>query len=264
MNDTTWSDEELMAFADGQLAGERAARLAEAVERDASLRARVDALAAQRRRVAAAFADVLDEPVPDRLSALLAPPAVIDLAAERQRRAPPPAPAPTRRPGAGWLQWGGMAASLVLGLLLGWQLGWQLDPRGAGGDALLSEADGQLVAGTRLARVLEGQAGGEAGREASAGGLSVPLSFVDREGRYCRAFSGERVAGLACRDATHWSVQTTVAAAAAGASADSGSGMRPAATALPPALLDAIDARIDGAALSAEQEKAARDRGWRR
>lgn len=259
MNDTTpWSDEELMAFADGQLAGERAARLAEAVERDASLRARVDALASQRQRVAAAFADVLDEPVPDRLSALLAPPAVIDLAAERQRRAaPPPASAPASRPAAGWLQWGGMAASLVLGVLLGWQLG----PRGAGGDALLSEADGQLVAGARLARVLDGQAGGEAGRDVPTGGLSVPLSFVDREGRYCRAFSGERVAGLACRDAARWSVQTTVAAAGPG---DAGGGMRPAATALPAALLDAIDARIDGAALSAEQEKAARDRGWRR
>ena len=260
MNDSTpWSDEELMAFADGQLVGERAARLAEAVAADAGLRARVDALSAQRRRVAAAFADVLDEPVPDRLSALLAPPAVIDLAAERRRRAaPPPASAPASRPGAGWLQWGGMAASLVLGVVLGWQLG----PRGAGGDALLSEAGGQIVAGARLARLLDSQAGGEAGRDPSAGGLSVPLSFVDREGRYCRAFSGDRVAGLACRDAAHWSVQTTVAAA--GGSADAGGAMRPAATALPPALLDAIDARIAGTALSADQEKAARDRGWRR
>lgn len=256
MNDTTaWSDEDLMAFADGQLQGERAARLAEAVAADAALRERVQALQAQRRRVAAAFADVLDEPVPDRLSALLAPPAVVDLAAERQRRAtPPPLATPAARRPSSWLQWGGMAASLVLGVLLGWQIG---GPRGAGGEALLAESDGQVVAGARLARVLEGHAGGDA----AAAGVSVPLSFVARDGRYCRAFSVERVAGLACRDATQWSVQTTVASQAA---ADGQAGMRQAATALPAALLEAIDERIEGAALSAEQERAARDRGWRR
>ena len=113
-----WTDEELMAYADGQLGGERGARLAAAIAADAALRERVDALAAQRRRVAAAFADVLDEPVPDRLSALLTPPPVVDLAAERRRRAAPePTPAASR-PGLSWMQWGGMAASLALGLQL--------------------------------------------------------------------------------------------------------------------------------------------------
>lgn len=242
---TPWSDDDLMAYADGQLVGERGARLAAAVAADAALRQRVEALAEQRRRVAAAFADVLDEPVPERLGALLAPPPVVDLAAERQRRA---APAAARRPASSWLQWGGMAASLVLGVVLGWQLG----PGGAGGDALLAEADGQVVAGGRLSRVLDGQA---------AGGVAVPLSFVAKDGRYCRAFSTGHVAGLACRDAAHWTVQTTVAAAP---SDGHGGGLRQASSALPAALLEAIDARIDGAALSAEQEQAARERGWRR
>lgn len=260
MNDPTpWTDEELMAFADGERGGERAARLAEAVAADAALRQRVETLAAQRRRVAAAFADVLDEPVPDRLSALLAaPPAVVDLAAERQRRAVPPAPP---RPAPSWLPWGGMAAGLVLGVLIGVLFGGQLGPNDRAGDALLAEADGQLVAGARLERVLQERAGAAAGSDPSAGGVSVPLSFVARDGRYCRAFSADRVAGLACRDAAHWSVQTTMVVQAPAAD---GTGMRPAASALPAALLEAIDERIDGAALSAEQEQAARERGWRR
>lgn len=251
---TPWTDEELMAMADEQLGGERRAQLAAAMAADAGLRGRVDALATQRRRVAAAYAEVLDEPVPDRLAALLAAPAaspvVVDLAAERERRT---AAAVTRRPGPGWVQWGGMAASVALGVLLGLQMG----PRGAGTDPLLGEADGQVVAGARLARALGGQLAGEA----SASGVAVPLSFVARDGRYCRAFSTERVAGLACRDAAQWTVQTTVAAERAAAADD---GMRQAASALPQRLLEAVDAQIDGLALTSEQEKAAREQSWRR
>ena len=249
-----WTDEELMAFADDQLSGERRAQLAAAIAADAGLRGRVEALAAQRRRVAAAFADVLQERVPDRIAALLAAPAasaaVVDLAAERERRA---AAAATRGPRLGWAHWGGMAASLALGVLLGLQMG----PRGAGSDALLSEADGQVVAGARLARALGSQVAGEV----PAGGVAVPLSFMARDGRYCRAFSAERVAGLACRDAAHWTLQTTVAAEGGPAA---GGAMRQAASALPQALLEAVDAQIDGVALTAEQEKGARERGWRR
>lgn len=253
----SWSDEDLMAYADGQLGAEAREQLAAAIAADAALRARVEALAAQRRRVAAAFAEVLEEPVPERLAALLAAPAatpaaaapVLDLAAERARRAAPAAP-PAR--GLSWLQWGGMAASLALGVVLGFNMG----PRGADGDALLSEADGQVVAGARLARALGGQAGGEG----PVGGVAVPLSFLARDGRYCRVFSADRVAGLACRDAAQWTVQTTVAAEAGSAAAG---GMRQAASALPQSVLEAVDARIAGVALTAEQEKAARERGWR-
>lgn len=249
-----WTDEELMAFADDQLRGERRAQLAAAIAVDAALRGRVEALDAQRRRVAAAFADVLDEPVPDRLAALLsapaAPPAPVDLGTERERRA---AVAAARRPGSSWARWGGMAASLGLGVLLG----LQMSPRGAGSDALLGEADGQIVAGARLAQTLDNEVGGKP----SASGVAVPLSFMARDGRYCRAFSAERVAGLACRDATQWSVQTTVAAVGGTVAAG---GMRQAGSALPPTLLEAIDAQIEGVALTAEQEQRARERGWQR
>jgi len=255
MTTTNWSDEELMAYADGQLAGERRAPLAAAIAADAALRQRVEALAAQRRRVAAAFADVLDEPVPQRLSALLsatpAPAVVTDLAAERERRA-------ARKPGLSWAHWGGMAASVALGVVLGLQLGSRSG--GAGSDALLSEAGGQVVAGARLAQALDTQVGAEA--TAGDAGVTVQLTFVAKDGRYCRTFSAERVAGLACRDAAQWAVQTTVAAE--GAASGAAAGMRQAASALPRAVLEAVDARIEGVALTVEQEHAAREKAWKR
>jgi hypothetical protein len=249
---TTWNDEELMAHADGEFAGERRAALEQTLAHDDRLRERVDALKAQRQRVTAAFADVLDEPVPDRLSALLAasstgvpPPQVVDLAARRRH-------GDERRGMSSWAAWGGMAASLVLGVALGVQL------LGRGGsvadDVLTSEAGGRLVAGQRLAKVLDTQAAGQA-----AGGITVQLSFVDKSGQYCRTFSAGDTGGLACRQEDRWTVLATVSVEQAPLSE-----MRQASSSLPRGILEAVDARINGSALTAEQERQAREGGWRR
>jgi len=134
-----------MAYADGELPDERRAALDAALAGDADLRERVTQLRAQRERVAAAFAPVLDEAVPERLRQLLAPPApVVSLDAARaardaQRSASRPAQWPTRV--GPWAQWGGLAASLVLGVLLGLQL-----PRGDAPQGLAALNDGSLVA----------------------------------------------------------------------------------------------------------------------
>ena len=53
-----WTDDELMAYADGELAGQHRAALAEALLGDADLRGRVTGLQTQRRRLSAAFAGV--------------------------------------------------------------------------------------------------------------------------------------------------------------------------------------------------------------
>ncbi|MGA0609080.1 hypothetical protein [Caldimonas sp. KR1-144] len=242
---TNWTDEALMAYVDGELDAAARREVAAAVLADAALRERVAALQAQRQRVAAAFAGALDEPVPERLLAPLSPPAgVVDLAGERARRQ---ARAATPR----WLQWGGIAASVALGVLLG----LQLEPRGDA--ALLAERDGRLVATGALAQALASQLASE---PAPGAAVALQLSFVDRDGRYCRSFSAARVAGLACRDGGQWMVQATgsVDAAADGA-------MRQADTSLPRAVLEAVDERLaGGSTLDAAQERAARDRGWQR
>jgi anti-sigma factor RsiW len=247
---TTWNDEELMAHADGEIAGERSAALEQALAHDDRLLERVDALKAQRQRVAAAFADVLDEPVPDRLSALLAsssagvpPPQVVELAARRRQ-------SDERRGMSSWTAWGGMAASLVLGVVLGVQL---LGPSGAD-DVLASDARGRLVAGQRLARGLDTQPAGQA-----AGGITVQLSFVDKSGQYCRTFSAGDTGGLACRQEDRWTVLATASVEQAPLPE-----IRQASSSLPRGILEAVDARIDGSALTAEQERQARERGWRR
>lgn len=248
-----WSDEDLMAYGDDELDAARRRALDAALAADAMLRDRMAALGALRQRVASAYAGVLDEPVPDRLSALLAAraaeparpgAAVVDLAAARGRR-------PQRRALPGWALWGGMAASVAVGVLLG-----SLFASRSGGDALLAEQGGQVVAGGPLAQALDAQLASDTPADSK---VAVQLSFVDRGGRYCRTFSTARIAGLACREAAQWAVVTAARVDPAAAPA-----MRQAATSLPRAVLDAVDERIAGDALNAAQERDARGRAWQR
>jgi hypothetical protein len=194
-------------------------------------------LKAERRRMAAAFGEVLNEPVPERLKALLAEPAptarVVDLGAVRAQR----------RAMSSWAAWGGMAASLVLGTLIG----LKLVPSGGDGE-------GRLVATGAVAQALDRQLA-----SAPAGAVAVQISFKAKDGRFCRSFSTSSSAGLACREADGaWALQQVAAVAPS-----AGTGMRQAASSLPPSVLAAVDASMAGEALNTEQEKAARDAGWR-
>ena len=193
-------------------------------------------LKAERRRMATAFGGVLDEPVPDRLKALLAEPApapqVVDLGAVRAQR----------RAMSSWAAWGGMAATLVLGTLIGTRLA----PSGTDGPD-------RLVATGAIARALDTQLA-----SAPAGPVAVQISFKAKDGRWCRSFSTADAAGLACREADGaWALRQGAAAGAAGG------GMRQAASSLPPSVLAAVDEAMAGQALNAQQEKAARDAGWK-
>jgi anti-sigma factor RsiW len=250
-----WTNEDLMAYADGELIDERRAALDAALAGDAELRERVARLRAQRERVAGAFAPVLDEPVPERLRQLLAPPApVVSLDAARaardaQRSASRPAQWPKRL--SPWAQWGGLAASLVLGVLLGLLL-----PRGDAPQGLAALDDGSLVASGAVAQALTTQLAGDARQGTS---VAVQLTFLDKAGHVCRTFTSARVGGLACRDGERWTVEQLVAL-----EPDAAGTMRQAASSLPRVLLDAVDRRIDGNAFDAAQERQARDQGWRR
>lgn len=241
---TTWPDETLMAFADGELDEPMRAELERALAADPALRRRVTLMRSQRERLAAAFAPVLDEPMPERLATLLQPaalpPTVADLGAARERRRRMPT----------WAQWGGIAASVLVGVLLGAQFD-RLSARP--GVAL---RDGKLVAEGAIRDALASQL---ASAPVAGAPVVVQLSFVDKTGAYCRTFSTAAVAGLACRQQDQWAVRTLVAAEAAHEGA-----VRQAASALPRAVLDAVDQRIAGDALDAGRERQARDQGWRR
>lgn len=247
------SRETLMAFADGELDPVQRARIEVALRDDAALRQRVAALQMQRQRLAQAFDTVLDEPAPDRLTRLLktasvATPtdsgaAVVNLAEVRTRRA--------RLGGTpSWAQWGGMAASVVLGVLLGTHIGEQKT------DSDLGLRQGQLLASGAIAQALTTQLASEPQPGAS---VAVQLSFVDKRNGYCRTFSTTTLAGLACLHNGQWAVQQ-VAAVDEPASGT----VRQAASALPRSVLEAVDQRMANTALDAKAERLARDQGWRR
>lgn len=246
----TYSDETLMAYVDDELDPATATAIAEACAHDRALAARVEAQRRLRHAVHAAYAPVLDEPPPDRLLELLQPapaPKVIELADARASKAPRPAR-------WSWREWGAMAASVVLGILVG-----ALALRPA--ETPLATADGQLVARGVLAQALTRDLAAEQRDDAP---VRIGLSFVAKDGTYCRTFAlaqGAPLAGLACRADGEWRVVIT---AQGGAEAAPASGYRTAGTGLPPAVLRAVDESIAGSALDAEAERRARESGWQR
>ncbi|MES2583715.1 MAG: hypothetical protein V4627_13430 [Pseudomonadota bacterium] len=248
-NSNTLADETLMAFADGELDAAQHTQVESALQADPALRQRVNEMKQQNARVGAAFAAVLDEPVPDRLTRLLQTPSVApapvvvqlsDVRAERIR----PRTMPT------WAQLGGMAASVVLGVVLGARF------LGSGLDPAMGLNQGQLVAGGAIDKALSTQLASE---PFAGGPVAVQLSFVDKRGHYCRTFSTAAVAGLACQEAGQWLVQqVTVVDTQASRT------VRQAAITLPPALLSAVDIRMANGTLDAAAERQARAQAWRK
>jgi hypothetical protein len=245
-----YDDETLMAYADGELDAKTRAKIAAVVARDPVLARRVEQHRALRARVAGAFEKVLDQSVPERL-------------AEIARGGTTPAPAakfgevlrfPTRAsraPAAPWRarEWVAMVASLVLGVFLSWRI---FSPTDSG---VMIAADDALLARGALALALDNQlASQQRGEEP----VLIGLTFKAREGNYCRSFvlGASRTAGLACRVGSDWQITATDSMALLEGD------LKQASSALTPAILRAIEARADGAALDAEAEQSAQRSGW--
>jgi hypothetical protein len=233
----TFSDDTLMAYADGELDPAERAAIEQAMRTDPAIAAAVARHRALRADVAAAFAGILDEPMPARLQPPVPSTApVLSLEAARAKR---------KR--WSWPEWGALAATLVVGVLVGKTV--------AGGAApVIAGNGGQVVAQGALASALDRQVGGGKADDA----VKVGVSFAARDGQYCRGFVMGTSAGLACRAGGQWRIPVLaeVAPEAAG-------GYRQAGSALPASVLDAIDERIAGKPLDAAGEEAARARGWR-
>jgi hypothetical protein len=237
----------LMAYADGELAPEEAARVEVLLAGDPVSAHVVAAHRALRARLSGAYAGVLDEPVAPRLRSLLD-------AADPVRDA---TVVPLRSKGLDqprWAarEWLAMAASVLVGVAIGSIL---LLPRQRAQDRD-GWVDQHLVARDPLARALDRQLSGPA-----PGVVQIELSLRAADGRYCRAFtvrSQRAFAGLACRTGGAWQVTTLAEDLAA-----QGGTMRQASSTLPAAVLADIDTRIQGESLDAGAERDARDHGWR-
>ncbi|HKT76108.1 MAG TPA: anti-sigma factor, partial [Sphingobium sp.] len=86
--------------------------------------------------------------------------------------------------------------------------------------------------------------------------IRIGLSFQRKGGGWCRSFDGKSLAGVACRNEQGWQVQQLLPGteqASAYRQASSGD----------PRIMATVDALIDGTPADANQEAAAKAKGWR-
>lgn len=235
-----------MAYADGELDPATRAAVEAAMASDPQLALRVERHRALRGRIRSAFDTVLDEPVPARLlEAVRAAPG-----APGESKVVPLHRHPLRR--GSWPQWTAIAASLIVGLVAG-----RLASLRPGNAAPIATRDGRMLASGVLASALSEQL---ASRQSAVDPVRIGVSFRAKTGEYCRTFSLRRpaaLAGLACRSGKDWRIGVLVGAPPRGAGT-----YRQAASAMPPALIAAVDAEISGQPLDAPAEAAARSRHW--
>lgn len=244
-----FSDELLVAFVNGELAEPARAAVERAIRADPAIAARVAQHRARRSRVYGVVAGGRDSGGHAHASGCHGGAKVVQLDSIRAARlgplAPPPPPEPQWTP----RHWGALAAALLVGALAG-AGGWHVLQDEAE-LASLSGAGGALVAQGNLAAALTGQLAspGPSGR------VRIGISFLAKNGAYCRSFVMDTTAGLACRENGQWKIPVLAQGPAGAAWMDG--------TVLPPAVLDAIDQRIEGTPLSSAAERAAQARGWR-
>lgn len=235
----TISPEELAAYADGELSGERRAGVEAAIAADPSLAQQVAAHRALKASLGAHFAPVLDQSVPERLTAMLAGANslqtdnnVVSFAGARERQQ-----AKKKIPRWGWVAGPALAASLALAVLM---------PR--------SGDDGADFAGPQLAAVLDQQLISSQQQDADT---RILLSFRSKDGDLCRAYRGEAAGGIACREQQGWRVVNKLDGSSTASSEYRQAGSGDAA------LLAMVQDMAEGPALDNAQEAAAKEAGWR-
>jgi hypothetical protein len=233
-----------MAYVDRELDAATTASIDAAIARDPDLAVRVERQRELAQAVHAAYEPILQEPMPKRL---------LDAASGTA------SPATISRAPRHWasFEWSAMAASVALGIVIGVAFigdGRRGSPE-AGDDFVA--AQGRLLARGALARALSNQLAGTQKADAS---VRIGLTFVSKNGEYCRTFALERgsAAGLACSSGGEWRVELVTRAAP-----KSGE-YRTAAGDLPAAVQQTVDAQIQGNSLDAAAEQAAQQRGWKR
>lgn len=253
----SFSDETLMAYADGALDDATRRAIEDAMHRDARLARRVGRLRAARDDV---FADQARTRAQGQGK-------VVQLAALRaQRVAVQQAARKALKQHWTWREWSAIALAAMTGLLVGrfalayWQPAWLGEPPPA--PTTVISRNGMLVAQGKLDAALSGQMGGAAPSE---GDVRVGLSFLSNEGGYCRTFTlvglSQDLVGMACRASEEWRVPVMVQNMRP---APQMSAHRMAGTDMPTAVLEAIDQRIVGGMMDARAEQEALRRNWQR
>ena len=244
----TITPEMLAAYADGQLGPEDHVKVEDAIGANPTLTEEVAAHRALRGQLSSHFAPIMNAPVPDRLTALLAQPQgrsadIIDLSAARAAKDERQRPLALAMPR--WAVGGAIAASLAIGLVIGGQL-----PSGAP----VRSVDGQLVASGALETALTSQLSSSPQDHKP---VRILLSFKDDGGRYCRGFASGATSGIACRKDGNWALVRTQAGAP-----DAVGEYRQASSTNAEFMAAAQDMAESGS-LDSKAEQAAIDAGWK-
>lgn len=246
--------EKLAAFADGEF-GPETARLVMHLADNPEDQAYVDRIAVERALIARAFGSIADEPVPERILA------VIEGRTPRGARV---LASPFRR--WSWFAAGlaagvATAAAAVLAVRIGGPPDAATEPVGVAG----SLAVGPVAPGSALARALDSRASGDEIGFGPDARLRIAASFLDGRKRICREImivrdAAERVdQAVVCAEGSGWSVDIAVGSALESGEDAYAPASGPGGRAIE-RLLDEIGA---GSALGPEEEDAARARGWR-
>jgi hypothetical protein len=228
------------AYVDGELSGAELAAFERTMLADPAVRAQVEAERALRERLARHYAPVMDEPVPDRLSAMFAGAGeaqIIDFASEKAKR---------RQTSPRWMNFGAIAATLAVGVITGQMVDLSGGP--------VSSRDGQLIAKAGLERALDVQLASAQPTDAK---VRIGVSFRDSTGAICRSFDSTDLAGIACRTGEDWQLRQTVAPDRKASTEYRQAGSSNAA------IMQAAQSMMAGEPLDAAAERKAREAGWR-
>ncbi|ESQ78390.1 anti-sigma factor [Asticcacaulis sp. YBE204] len=223
--------EKIIAYVDGELNDSERAEVEALATGDPDIAAQIEAHRALSARLSTAFGPVADEPVPAGLAALLAAP-------EEPKADNVVAFAPRKlRPV--YMQVAGMAACLVAGVAITLFLTPQGDFRQTH-DGLIARGGLDKALSTQLAADVDGP-------------TRIGLTFADKGGSLCRTFATAANEGMACRQDGKWHIEVAARATTRTEFTQAGS----------PLILQAVDARLEGDVFDADQERSARDSGWK-
>ncbi len=264
-----FSDEMLMAYADGELDPPSREKVATALRSDPELNRRYRAFARTGRDLGQPFADLLNEPAPASVVAMIQ--------AHTRNEAPVKAPGRARdvRRSKSWGEWlgdqllpgGGMAwaaAGYGLALAVGIGAGALISGgRGPAGDGLAAGAG--LSASGALASVLETGHSGVAQPVGLGGTATITprLTFKTASGDFCRQYAmalpgGTSEEGVACRTDGKW----TVHAHGPGATANTPGATVPAAGGGSALVESVVEGLISGNVLTVDEESKAIGDRW--
>lgn len=229
----TIDDEKFFAWLDGELSPQEAAQFESEVTKSPDLTRAANQHRAMQARLRAAFDPIAQARVPERLQQSGE---VIHFAAAKQKR-------DERR----WpsVQWVAMAATLAIGFFGGTLFA----PRSNGP---VEVKDGRLYAASALNHALDT----ELASAPEKGPVRIGLTFRDQSGVVCRTFTDPQATGLACREGLHWQLRGLFAAP------EGQGGAYRMAAGMDPNLAALVDSTMADGPLSAEQERAAKERSW--